>query len=228
MKYILLTCALFLLIFASCDEAKKILNIREAPVIEEIILVPDDGLLYPKDTVYAEVTASNPEDGALTYYWSTEPENAGQFAAARDKAFTRWEAPFSGGEYKLKIEVSNGYKSVEKHRIVKVAEIGDPIVEIVSPVSGAYHVQNQPLEISGNVFHGNGIENISLRINGVLIAKKNTVNNGPFTFSFTPDSSYLGSTAILVEAVAKIVATAGSDRVDISIEGFLPKRPAGF
>jgi hypothetical protein len=51
-------------IFLFCDAEKLF---RKSPVIEEITIQPKQ--VNPFDTVYAEVAATNPEEGALSYHW---------------------------------------------------------------------------------------------------------------------------------------------------------------
>ncbi len=213
-KFILTLVIFFALI--SCDPEELF---RNAPVIEEININPDR--VNPFDTVYAEVQATNPEEGALSYRWSVSP-NKGPFVDPIDRATTRWIAPTIGGDYHFKVEVLNAYKSAEGTKSVKVIEAGEPLVKLLAPKDGDYFVQRSEMEIKAEAFHNNGINRIQLYVNDLLIMEKSGSSTNKYDFDFTPDTTLLGKTEIKIEAIANFVLTVGADSIMVNIVGILP------
>ncbi len=221
MKKYLLLGMITVIFFFHCDP-EKLLNFRKAPVINGFEAVP--GEVFPFDTVYAGVSATNPEDGALKYEWSVSPEGGTFLEYQSDKI--RWVAPVNGGFYSLKVKVSNEYKDTERSGSVTVLDRVIPVVRISAPVDGDYSLQYAPLKISAEAFHSNGIEYVSLYVNGHLEASRNGNTSNTYSFTFTPDSSFLGPTGISIEAVAKYVSITGKDSVTVNIEGVVLGKPA--
>ncbi|GAB4377786.1 MAG: hypothetical protein Kow0042_26000 [Calditrichia bacterium] len=205
--------------FFSCDEARDILQFRKAPVIEEIILQP--GIVNPFDTVYAEVKASNPEEGVLSYEWTVSP-NSGSFIDPTDRASTRWIAPLQGDVYTFTVKVSNSYKTSEESKKITVLDLVNPVVDIKSPSEDSYITQFRSFKIRAEAVHKNGIKEVRLYINDAFIKYLNALSNNLYETTFTADSTYVGKTEIKVEAEANIVRTLGADSVMVNIEGILP------
>jgi hypothetical protein len=203
-------------IFLFCDAEKLF---RKSPVIEEITIQPKQ--VNPFDTVYAEVAATNPEEGALSYHWSVSP-NRGVFLDALDKSSVRWIAPTIGGDYTFKVNVSNSYKSAERTGTVKVIEAGSPLVRILSPEDGDYFIQLNEITIQSEAFHNNGINKVLLYIDDSLITEKSGTSTNQYNFQFTPDTTYLGKTEIKITAIANYSLTEGADSISVYIEGILP------
>ena len=215
----------FLLILAAmflfCDAEKLF---RKSPVIEEMTIQPEQ--VNPFDTVYAEVKATNPEEGILSYEWSVSPDQ-GILLDAIDNPAVRWVAPTAGGDYTFKVKVSNSYKSTERDESVKVIEAGLPIVRILSPDDGDYFIQLNEITIQAEAFHNNGINKVSLYVNDQLLTEKSGTSSNEYNFQFTPDTTYLGKTEIKISALANFSLTQGADSISVYIEGILPgrKRP---
>jgi hypothetical protein len=203
-------------VFLFCDAEKLF---RESPVIEEMTIHPKQ--VNPFDTVYAEVSATNPEEGILSYEWSVSPDR-GVFLDAIDDPAVRWVAPTAGGDYTFKVKVSNSYKSTERDESVKVIEAGLPIVRILSPEEGDYLIQLNEINIRAEAFHNNGINKVSLYIDDQLIGEKSGTSGNQYNFQFTPDTTYLGKTEIKITALANFSLTVGADSVSVFIEGILP------
>jgi hypothetical protein len=209
--------SLLFFLLASCD-AEKIF--RNAPVIEQLSVLPER--VNPFDTVYASVTATNPEEGILSYQWSVSPER-GFFLEGTSGASTRWIAPTVGGDYTFKIMVSNDFKSTERTAPVRVVEAGNPLVRILAPANDDYFVQRSPIEIRTEAFHNNGINRIQLFVKDFFISEQSGSSTNSYQFSFTPDSTYLGKVEIKIAAVANFVSTVGADSVVVNIEGIVPR-----
>ncbi len=202
----------------SCDPEKLF---RDAPVIEEVGVFPER--VNPYDTVFADVKASNPEEGELSYEWSVSPAR-GLFLDPTDRTAIRWIAPTTGGEYTLKIIVSNAYKSTESKKSVRVIETGIPLVRINAPDDGDYLVQWQEAIISVTAAHNNGINYVAFFVNDIRRDDQSGNSSGEYTFTFLPDSTFLGETEIKIEAQANFVPTVGADSVTVYIEAVLPRQ----
>jgi len=207
----------FLIVLFSCD-AEKLFH--QTPVINQINVYP--ATVNPFDTVYAEVAATNPEEGALSYHWSVSPPDRGVFLDALDKSSVRWIAPTTGGDYTFKVNVSNSYKSAERTGTVKVIETGSPLVSILSPDDGDYFIQLNEIAIQSEAFHNNGINKVRLYVDDSLIAEKSGTSTNQYNFQFTPDTTYLGKTEIKITAIANYSLTEGADSISVYIEGILP------
>jgi hypothetical protein len=213
------TVVIFLLFFllASCNPEKIF---RNAPVIEQLSVQPEQ--VNPFDTVYASVTATNTEEGILSYKWSVSPEQ-GFFLDGTGGASTRWIAPTVGGDYTFKILVSNDYKSTERTAPVRVVEAGNPLVRILAPANDDYFVQRSSIDIQAEAFHNNGINRIQLFVKDLFISEQSGSSANSYQFSFAPDSSYLGKVEIKIAAIANFVFTVGADSVVVNIEGIVPR-----
>lgn len=216
MKYRILLTAIMSLCLISCDPEELF---RSAPIIREISVTPDQ--VNPFDTVYAQVQATNPEEGVLSYQWTVSP-NRGLFIDAIDGTTIRWIAPTTGGDYTFKVEVSNSFKSAERTESVKVVEAGVPLVKIIAPQDNDYFIQGLEMEIEADAFHNNGINKVQLYARDLLISEKSGTSANRYSFVFTPDTSYLGETEIKIEAIANFTLAVGVDSVMVNIEAILP------
>ncbi len=222
MKHVTAILIILLFITFSCDEAKKILNPHQPPVIDEVIILPTSRIVNPADTVYLEVQATNPEEGALTYQWSVSPAERGTFLESTDKATTRWKAPVQGDTYVFTILVSNTFKSTSQDRSVVVVDLKKPIVNISSPKAGEYFVQLSEIQIVASAIHANGIDKVELFVNDQQQAEQAGHPSDEYQFTFTPDTTLVGQTEIKIEATAKQVQKIGRDSIRVFIEGILP------
>ncbi len=208
--------ALFLL---SCDAEKLF---KKAPVIDSVEL-PER--VNQQDTVYARVTATNPEKDALSYHWFVNPDG-GVFIDPADGAETRWIARTGGGDYTFTIKVSNSYKSTEKSKIVKVIETGLPSVKIQKPQANAYWIQMHTYSIEVQALHGNGISKVMLYVNDEFQKENSISQNNIYQFTFAPDTSLLGPVKIKAEAIANTTSARAADSVMVTVEGIIPGRYA--
>lgn len=216
-KFILLTLAGILLI--SCDAEKLF---KKAPVIEELIITPEKAIVHPGDTVFAEVKATNPEEGELTYHWTISPEGEGFILDPVDRAAIRWLAANTAGDYTFKIKVSNSYKSAEQSKIVKVRETSVPVVRIVKPKAGDYLVATIETEVEVRASHNNGIAQVHFYVNDVFQESVTGSSENSYFFGFTPDSGMVGKAELKAVAKAISVATPGADSIEVNVEGILP------
>jgi hypothetical protein len=217
MKLNFLFFLLFLLIACNPDEI-----FRKSPIIHEIKIEPSD-TVFPLDTVYVEVNASNPEKGILSYHWSVDPASAGSnFLDPLSNRSIRWIAPSVGQDYFFRVVVSNAYKSTEARESVKVVERVAPIVEILEPPANDYFVQYSPVNIKAYAFHNNGINRIQLFINDSIFSERSGSSTYLNEFVFIPDSSIWGEVEIKIQARANNVPTLGKDSILVNIEPILP------
>lgn len=219
MKSILFPLIIFSAFFVSCDAEKLF---RDAPVIEEIIIQPNR--VNPFDTVYAQVRATNPEEGSLSYQWSVSPSR-GLFLDPLDGSAVRWLAPTVGGDYTFKVVIKNSYKSAEQTGTVKVIEPTAPLVRITYPQDEDYFIQLSEIAIKADALHNNGINKVQLYVNDNFLNEQSGSPTNKYEFSFTPDSTYLGLTEIKIQAIANFSLTVGADSVTVNIEGILPAPP---
>ncbi len=217
MKLSIFISILCLTTILSCDAEKLF---KKAPVIDDVILSKTQA--NPFDTIRAEVKATNPEDGALSYQWSVSP-NSGPIIDPVDSRVIRWIAPTTGGQYTFHVEVSNDYKSADKQKSLRVNDITVPIVRILSPAAGDYWIQTVPVKIECEAYHSNGIKKVEFYINGHMKAEKSGSASDNYAFNFTPDTATVGGTWVRIEAVAaNALQTRGADSVRVQVEGIIP------
>ncbi len=223
MKHLIYFALLFLTlgigtILTSCDAEKLF---KKPPVIEELNLSRDE--VSPLDTVYAEVKATNPEDGVLSYHWSVTP-NRGSILDPIDRSSLRWVAPYAGGTYLFNVEVSNAYKKSESNKSVRVIVSSAPIVQILTPKDGDYLVQLNTYTVQARASHENGISKVSFYVEDSLWGQQSASPNNEYQFTFIPDTSLVGKTSIKVEAIPNSATSIGADSIEVSIEPILPKK----
>ncbi|KAA3617264.1 MAG: hypothetical protein D8M58_03240 [Calditrichaeota bacterium] len=192
----------------------------EKPIIEKVDVFP--GTVNPGDTVTAIVVATNPEDGLLTYSWSSDP-NRGQFIQPANKDTVYWIAPLIGDTYTLKVTVRNE-KSNTGQDVVIVQSSVNPLVNITSPKTNEFFVQNTNIDVELTAYHDNSLAYVRLFVNGIQKGEQNYDASNNYLFSFTTDSSMVGPTTIEVVAAAfNKPDNTGSDLVVVNVEGILPK-----
>ena len=214
---IILFLILSILLFG-CEAAEDLFKERQAPEINSI--VSDKGwTISPGDTLSITVTASNPEDGELTYKWTV---SAGSIVDGAYESTLIWKAPLIGGPYSIEIEVSNEYKSNTENVTVEVASSLNPYVKINSPSTGEYLIQHTTYNIKFDATHNNGIAQIYIYVNNQVT---DSLVGTTTTTSYNKDwviTQSAGNTEIKIEAISRLTAKSGFDRVNVSIEGILP------
>ena len=135
-----MTCIVFLI---ACDAAEDLFNEKKAPEVSAI--QSDKGFnVDPGDTVTFSVSATNPEEGTLSYEWSKE---AGSFIGLNRESSVTWKAPISGGAYWIKVDVSNNDKTTSQTENINVVSPENPYVNINSPAAGEFLVQGTTVDI---------------------------------------------------------------------------------
>jgi hypothetical protein len=201
-----------------CDEVNSLLDPYEAPVITE--LNRSQTRVAPGDTVLITVVAENPEEGLLYYEWSAP--DGGRFVLPADGPSVEWLAPFNGGSFRIRVTVSNEEKSTEKEVSVEVLSAVDPIIEIISPREGTHFIQYGQIDVKAQVYHENGISQVWLLVDGVILDSAGTSATDLYSFEFTSGRSHLGPTSVEIAAEAAQIQVKGSAAVTVFIEGILP------
>ncbi len=205
------------------NSGEDIVTVRSyaKPIIEKVDASP--GHVNAGDTVTAIVVATNPEDGLLTYSWSSEP-NRGQFIQPANHDTVFWIAPFIGDTYTLKVIVRNE-KSSSGEDVVTVQSSSEPLVNISSPKVGTFYVQNERIEVTSTAYHDNKLSFVRIFANGNQVGEKGYNSSNEYSFSFKTDSTMVGNLSIKVIAGAfNQASNTGADSVIVSVEGILPKR----
>ncbi len=215
-KKIILFITITILLFA-CQAAEDLITTRKSPNVGPI--QSNGGTeVNPGDTLEFTVSATNPEDGELSYEWTT---NGGNIVGSINETVIRWKAPLSGGTYRINVKVSNDYKSTTKYIDIVVWSNTNPNVNINYPTNGMYLIQHTPIELDFEAFHSNGIALIYIYINDQKIDSLNGLTGTNYTFDRWDVDSPAGSTEIKIEAVS-INNTYGTDQINVTIEGVLP------
>lgn len=218
LKNIILFLSLFWLIFA-CSGVEDIFKDKRPVISAEGIQFSTTDTVYPADTVKAWISASNPSNGPLEYKWS-ERLNRGVFVGAKDRDTVRWFAT-SGGNYNLKIKVSNNKGSVSTDRDIKVVSRENPLVSITNPQEEEYFVLYQTVKITAVADHANGIASVRFYANDSLAVQMPGSIKDSYEFDLKLDRAELvGETTIKVEAVSAS-GTTGSDEVVIEVGGII-------
>jgi Big-like domain-containing protein len=205
------------IILFACDAAEDLFTERKAPNVGPI--QNNSGTeINPGDTLEFSVSATNPEDGELSYEWSA---NAGNIIGSINETVIRWKAPLGGGTYRINVKVSNDYKNTRKYIDIIVWSNTNPNVNINYPTNGMYLIQHTPIELDFDAFHSNGIAMIFIYINNQKIDSLNGLQVTNYTYDRWDVDSPSGETEIKVEAVS-INNTHSSDRINVTIEGILP------
>lgn len=220
-KKTLLALAALTALFPGCDS--NLFGSKQPPVIEDIRTDNDIYKVYPGDTVTVVVTATNPEEGSLSFSWSAD---GGDLLLPHNRDELQWVAPnIGGGRFTIEVTVSNvSDKSATASVQIEVISQDNPTVQILSPKDGEFLVQFTEITISASASHPNGLQSVKLFVNDTLktiLPPHN--NNDIYEFEYLLDLPG-GPNIFKVEAVAKNTGFLGSDSVTVSIEVILPKK----
>lgn len=212
---------LVLLTLACGSQLDKIFGSPDPPEIERIHTVDDRYEADPGDTLTVVVTASNPEEGALSYHWST---SGGTLLQPVNRDTVRWVAPNAGGFYTISVSVSNTAEDpAEAEVTIQVFSQEAPAVQITAPANGDDLVQFSTVTISASAFHVNGLQSITLWVNDSLRASRPPLpGTGSYEFDLYLDLPG-GPNILRVVATANGTGLTGSDAVTVTIEEILPK-----
>lgn len=221
-KKTLLTFAAVAAILMSCDSS--LFGSKQPPVIDDIRTDNDIYKVYPGDTVTVIVSATNPEEGSLSYEWSAD---GGDLLLPHNREEVQWVAPnIGGGKFTIEVTVSNvSDKSATASVKIEVISQDNPTVQILSPEEGAFLVQFTEITLSASASHPNGLQSVKLFINDTLeaVLPPHTTNtNDIYEFDYTLNLPG-GPNTFKVEAAAENTGFIGSDSVTVSIEVILPK-----
>ena len=215
-KYIIIFISFFVLVI-SCD-VENLLKTSDPPQVSDIFSNAPRFIVQPTQTAKFWVTASNPEEGVLTYVWSA---NGGEYIGSRQNDTLTWKAPVTGGLYTITVKVSNSEKDVTRSREITVPSLNAPQVNIISPKSGEFFVQESNVLINATAISENGISRTDLFVNDSLVSSLSgsISNNYEFIWIVREDA---GPAEIKVSAVAKQTGLTGSDSVLVNVEGIIP------
>ena len=217
MKFKFLLFLIITIVLFACDAAEDLLTDRKAPNVNPI--QSNNGFeVDPGDTLEFTVSASNPDDGDLSYEWSSM---AGTIIGSINETAIRWKAPLSGGTYRINVKVSNDYKSTTNYVDVIVRSTLNPYANISAPAGGSYLIQFTPINIDFEAVHNNGIALIYIYINDQKIDSLVGLSQSNYSFNWDVSSS-AGNTEIKVKAISKITDKVGSDSINVTIEGVIP------
>jgi hypothetical protein len=212
-KYFLL---LILFLFA-CNAAEELLQTKKAPNVSAI--QSDKGFnVNPGDTVSFSVSATNPEEGDLSYEWTSE---AGTYLGSCRESLVLWKAPISGGKYWIKVDVSNNHKTTSKSDEIEVISPDDPYVNIILPQSNDYLVQGSSVDIQFEAIHSNGISEVFIEVNDSTIFSRPGQQQNNYSFLWNV-SGPAGEAEFKIIARSNITDKIGLDSIFVTIEGIIP------
>lgn len=205
----------FLLFWIGCG-AEELFREKDAPVISNIF--PPERVVNKGDTVKIRVEASDPEGGELTYEWSAD---AGNFIGFTQTDSVKWIAPLIAGDFDVRIKVSNKYKSTSAKSEITVLSTNKPAVNISSPNDNTYLVQYEPVTIEVQAVHENGIFDVDLYINDILLQSLpgNDDDLYEFNWNVSVDPGVIEIKAI---ARSRVTLFSAADSINVNIEAILP------
>lgn len=204
-----------------CDS--NLFGSKQAPVIESIRTENDIYKVNPGDTVTVIVTATNPEEGSLSYSWSTD---GGELLLPHNREEVKWVAPaIGGGFYIIEVTVSNvSDKSVKDNVEIEVISQDEPLVQILSPLQGEFLVQFTEITVTASAIHPNGLQSVNFFVNDTLKATLPPQGGGNNVYQFDYQLNLPGGpNTFKVEAAARNTGFIGNDSVTVTIEVILPK-----
>lgn len=220
MKFFLLA-SVILFLLSACNKVDDIINSDQYDPPEIEAIGASHSNANPGDTVMVWVRATNPEEGLMTYSWQG---TGGKYIEPADKDTVFWIAPLAGGNYELKVTVSNEKKNKSATKIVNVISAQKPLVNILSPAAGAFFVQGQEIEVHAEAYHDNGLQQVELFVNDRLAAQQDYRSDNNYQFSFNSDTIRVGQVWIKVQAqVFDQPQNVNADSITVFIEGILPK-----
>ena len=201
----------------SCSSLKKIITGVE-PLIDRLEFSRYE--VDPGDTLTVRVRVSE-GDTPLQYDWEAD---GGQFHAPVDEATVVWQAPVTGGTYRIRVEVSNDIGEDSESRDVTVRSWADPAVSLYSPSPGEYYAQYTRIDILAQATHDNGIRALRLFINDDL--KMTLGGHAAAEYAFQEiELDEAGPAEIRVEAEANTTGAMGVDIVTVNVEGIVIGKP---
>lgn len=203
----------------SCDP--ELFKVAQAPEVSTIRSSANGFTINQGDTVIFWVEASDPEEGELSYEWNA---TGGRFIGSTQQSSVAWLAVV-GGNYVLKVKVSNENKSVTKEENIIVPSDNPLIVNITNPVQSEFLVQYRSTEIQAEASHINGILQVSFFVNDNLLDVQPANASSQYTFEWDTIVP-IGEAEIKVEAIA-ITGANGGDSILVKIEGLLPGKSDG-
>ena len=207
------------LIHLACDpDLFKSEDEGEDPEVGDIITDKTELAVHVGDTLRCWVNASDPEGGTLQYLWEND---GGEFVTTPDRDSVIWRAPLHGGDYNLQVKVSNKSKSVTRGKLIRVNSYEKPVVNIISPVNGSFLIQFNSYALITEAFHDNGISNVRIYVNGVLVGTCKEIQPSLFRLDWTADTP-AGLTKLKAIAQARSTAAVNADSIYVSLEGVVP------
>lgn len=200
------------------DPRSEIISVRTAEPPEILSVEFDAYTVDPGDTVQISVTLKETRNPVTAYDWTAD---GGSFIPPADQATVRWKAPAVGGEYQIRLIVSNSRKQSDPWTgTIIVRSFAAPYVEIISPQSGEMFRQYDEVDVTAIANHQNGIESVRLFLNDTLTATCNGADTETYEFPCELTGP-AGDNAIRVEAVAKVTQMVGSDQTEVRVEGIV-------
>jgi len=206
---------LTILLFLACNAAEDLFNPTKAPEVSAI--QSDKGFnVNLGDTVTFSVSATNPEEGDLTYEWNA---TGGTYLGSTRESSAVWKAN-SGGTFEISIDVSNNDKTTTKTDDITVVSPTNPFVNILTPKNGDFLVEGTDVDIEIEAIHINGISDVNVVINdsSTFSAQWRSQNNYYYIWNVAGSP---GETEIKVMAYATTGAI-GINTILVTIEGILP------
>jgi len=202
------------LLLVSCNSLDKLIN-GVAPEVERITLTQYE--IDPGDTLTASVVVDTGDD-PMQFEWSV---NGGQLLPPTDGSSVIWRAPVTGGQYRLKVKVSNEIGTDKAEQNITVRSYINPVISIQSPLGGQFFTQYQRIPVAVSASHDNGIRALRLFTNDTLRASL----DGSAAQSYLFQNVLLGVAGqmeIKIEAVANTTDAVNADSVFINVEGIVP------
>lgn len=199
---------------------ESLIEDENVPEVSTIFSDAENFIVNPGDTVLFWVDASDPKGKSLYYLWSM---TSGEIIGSAQRDTMQWKAPLGGGEFPVRVKVSNTENSVTREEHITVISLLRPYVKVLKPEQAAFLVQYQNTTIDAQAFHDNGLLQVNLWINDTLLSSKSgNPDNSDMDYTFTWNGSApAGITEIKISAVSKKTNIAGSDSITISLEGII-------
>jgi hypothetical protein len=204
-------------VITSCD-VDKLLKTTEEPEVSDIFSDASGFIVQPTQMAKFWVTATNPEEGVLTYQWTI---SGGEYIGSRQNDSLVWRAPVTGGKYSISIKVSNSDKSVTRSREVSVPSMSAPQVDITSPKSNQYLVQESSINVIATAISENGIFQADFYVNDSLVSSKSGNSGNLYEFNWIVREK-AGPAELKISAMAKQTGLIGRDSVVVNVEGIIP------
>ena len=164
------------------------------------------------------MTATNPQEGALTYEWNV---SGGEYVGTRQNEQMTWRAPIEGNTYTIRVTVSNTEESTIRSREVIVPSRQRPFVEITSPHENDYIVQNSTIKVNTFASSENGISLIEFYVNDSLQAQQSGNSSNTYSFDWAVQEE-AGPAELKIIAFARVTNMDGRDSIMVNIEGVIP------